>query len=241
MPQQHAAPRNACWQPVSKSIIGLGLWRYLVGVDGSPVGCCPPGLVELPGALALCGLMVVRASGGGCSWPRRMSAPLPFADLIVLVATFFNFLPSNIGGDVVRDRHRRGKVRKRWPRRCALDRCLGLLGLDAVAALGATAAGSRLANNGRSGRPSGLVSNGGPGGAGGVQSPLLRPGLSPLRPFIRNGSTSASHVDGVLTRFAAAPGTRRVLRGCDRRAGRAGRLHLASAGLRVPIGFSELA
>jgi uncharacterized membrane protein YbhN (UPF0104 family) len=64
-----------------------------------------------------------------------------------LVATFFNnFLPSNIGGDVVRIRDTAGPARSKTIATTVvlLDRGLGLMGLVLVAALGATAtAGTR--------------------------------------------------------------------------------------------------
>src|SRR4029453_8859370 len=78
---------------------------------------------------------------------------LPFRSLTTsfLVATFFNnFLPSNIGGDVVRGPHTPPALgaKTNAATNVLLDRCLGLLGLVLVAALGATVAGSRLANGG---------------------------------------------------------------------------------------------
>src|SRR5215203_1602332 len=63
-----------------------------------------------------------------------------------LVATFFNnFLPSNIGGDVIRirDTARAAGSRTLATTVVLLDRGLGLLGLVFVAALGASLAASR--------------------------------------------------------------------------------------------------
>jgi uncharacterized membrane protein YbhN (UPF0104 family) len=64
-----------------------------------------------------------------------------------LIATFFNnFLPSNIGGDVVRIRDTAGPARSKTLATTVVlvDRGLGLMGLVLVAALGATAtAGAR--------------------------------------------------------------------------------------------------
>jgi len=60
-----------------------------------------------------------------------------------LVATFFNnFLPSNIGGDVVRIRDTAGPARSRTLAATVvlIDRGIGLMGLVLVAAMGATAA-----------------------------------------------------------------------------------------------------
>jgi uncharacterized protein (TIRG00374 family) len=64
----------------------------------------------------------------------------------ILVAMFFNnFLPSNIGGDVVRirDTARRAGSKTLATTVVLLDRGLGLLGLVFVAAIGATAAARR--------------------------------------------------------------------------------------------------
>jgi uncharacterized protein (TIRG00374 family) len=61
-----------------------------------------------------------------------------------LVATFFNnFLPSNIGGDVIRVRDTAGPARSLTLATTIvlIDRGIGLLGLGLVAAIGATAAG----------------------------------------------------------------------------------------------------
>ena len=71
-----------------------------------------------------------------------------------LVATFFNnFLPSNIGGDVVRVRDTSGPANSRTLAATVVlvDRGLGLLALVLVAALGATASQSACAAGHRSG------------------------------------------------------------------------------------------
>ena len=60
-----------------------------------------------------------------------------------LVATFFNnFLPSNIGGDVIRIRDTAGPAESRTLAATVvlIDRGIGLMGLVLVAAMGATAA-----------------------------------------------------------------------------------------------------
>ena len=60
-----------------------------------------------------------------------------------LVALFFNnFLPSNIGGDVIRIRDTAGPARSKTVATIVVltDRVIGLMGLVLVAALGATAA-----------------------------------------------------------------------------------------------------
>lgn len=63
-----------------------------------------------------------------------------------LVATFFNnFLPSNIGGDVIRVRDTAAAARSKTLATTVvlIDRGIGLLGLVLVAAVGATAAGGK--------------------------------------------------------------------------------------------------
>ena len=77
---------------------------------------------------------------------------LPFRRLTssFLVATFFNnFLPSNIGGDVVRVADTRAAAGSKTLATTVvlIDRAIGLLGLVLVAAIGATA-GPRLLNSG---------------------------------------------------------------------------------------------
>jgi uncharacterized membrane protein YbhN (UPF0104 family) len=71
--------------------------------------------------------------------------PFPSRTLLssYLVATFFNnFLPSNIGGDVVRIRDTAGRMGSKTLATTVIliDRGIGLIGLVLVAALGATAA-----------------------------------------------------------------------------------------------------
>jgi uncharacterized protein (TIRG00374 family) len=81
-------------------------------------------------------------------WQRLLDAQhvhLGFASLTgsYLVATFFNnFLPSNIGGDVIRirDTSQAAGSRTRAATIVLLDRVIGLIGLIFVAALGATIA-----------------------------------------------------------------------------------------------------
>ena len=83
---------------------------------------------------------------------RRTGDPLPFRRLTssFLVATFFNnFLPSNIGGDVVRVADTRAAAGSKTLATTIvlIDRGIGLLGLVLMAAVGATA-GPRLLSAG---------------------------------------------------------------------------------------------
>ena len=106
----------------------------------------------LGAALGLYGLMVVASAW---RWGLLLTAQnirLPFRTLTssFLVATFFNnFLPSNIGGDVVRvaDTAPAAGSKTLATTVVLLDRGIGLLGLVLIAAIGATTT-SRLADGG---------------------------------------------------------------------------------------------
>ena len=75
---------------------------------------------------------------------QNVEVPAPVLFSSYLVAIFFNnFLPSNIGGDVVRVRDTAGKAGSKTLATTVIlvDRVFGLLGLALVAALGATIVG----------------------------------------------------------------------------------------------------
>lgn len=129
-----------------------------------------------------------------------------------LVATFFNnFLPSNIGGDVVRvaDTARPAGSKTVAALIVMADRGIGLLGLLAVAALGASLA-ERLPGTGMVG-PSVLWLALTIGIGGGVFL-LSRPALLPriLRPFGRLHpewvGERLDQLEGLLERIQASPG-----------------------------------
>ena len=205
----------------------------------------------LIGALALYGVMVIASSW---RWGLLLAAQdirLPFRSLAssFLVATFFNnFLPSNIGGDVVRvtDTARAAGSKTLAATIVLLDRALGLLGLALVAALGATA-GSRLSSSGPV--PPALLWAGFSVAAAMALPALFRPHLfarllQPLRRFHPQWvDERLSRLTKALARFAESP---RALLGCF-----AGAIvvqavligfYLAIAhSLRIPIGFAELA
>ena len=205
----------------------------------------------LLGALALYGLMVAASTWRWGVLLAAQNVRLPFRSLTTsfLVATFFNnFLPSNIGGDVVRvtDTAAATGSKTMAATIVLLDRCLGLLGLVLVAALGATAAvrGWRTAARSGRGPVDWFRGGGGPAAPGGLQAALLRPGPEPaagLSPGV--GRRAPCEADG-----GADPirGGARCTRGCF-----AGAIvvqavlvgfYLAIAhSLRIPIGFSELA
>jgi glycosyltransferase 2 family protein len=129
-----------------------------------------------------------------------------------LVATFFNnFLPSNIGGDVIRirDTARQAGSKTLATTVVLMDRGLGLLGLLAIAALGSTIAG------GIGGRPPVLASLLWLALAAGLAASaaaVLLPGgvarlLSPLRLIHQEWvGERIGRLTGALTKFRNAPG-----------------------------------
>ena len=99
--------------------------------------------IWLAGALALYGLMVLASAWRWGLLLMAQDVRLPFWRLTssFLVATFFNnFLPSNIGGDVVRvaDTAPAAGSKTLATTVVLLDRGIGLLGLVLIAALGAS-------------------------------------------------------------------------------------------------------
>ena len=106
---------------------------------------------SLPWVVAALSLYLASMIVATWRWKLLLDAQgMPFASRTLfssyLVATFFNnFLPSNIGGDVVRIRDTAGKMGSKTLAATVIliDRGIGLIGLVLVAALGATvAAGS---------------------------------------------------------------------------------------------------
>jgi hypothetical protein len=129
-----------------------------------------------------------------------------------LVATFFNnFLPSNIGGDVIRIRDTAGQAGSKTLATTVvlMDRGLGLLGLLSVAAVGSSVA-SRIG-----GRPPVVASMLWLALAGGLAASaaaVLLPGgvarlLSPLRLIHQEWvGERIGRLTGALTKFRNAPG-----------------------------------
>ena len=205
----------------------------------------------LVGALALYGVMVLASAW---RWGLLLTAQdvrLPFRTLTssFLVATFFNnFLPSNIGGDVIRiaDTAPAAGSKTLATTVVLLDRGLGLLGLVFIAALGASA-GSKFAGGGPV-APAMLWA--GFGAAAALATPaLFRPRtfarlLQPLRSFHPEWvDTRLARLTSALSRFGQAPG---ALLGCFLGALLVQTIlvgfYLAIAySLSIPIGFSELA
>lgn len=234
---------------VSIALLGILLSRVDVGRLIAAAGTAS--IPWLAGALALYGLMVLASAW---RWGLLLAAQgirLPFRALTssFLVATFFNnFLPSNIGGDVVRvaDTAPAAGSKTLATTVVLLDRGLGLLGLVLVAAIGATM-GTGLTREGPV-SPLLLWLGLGAGAAVAILA-LLRPDvlgrlLQPLRRLHPEWvDERLARLTGGLARFGQAPGS---LAACF-----AGAVvvqavlvgfYLAIAyGLRIPIGFSELA
>jgi len=205
----------------------------------------------LVGALALYTVMVLASAW---RWGVLLSAQnirVPFKTLTssFLVATFFNnFLPSNIGGDVVRvaDTAPAAGGKTLATTVVLLDRGLGLLGLVLIAAIGATA-GSRLLDGGP---VAPVVLWGGFCAAALLATPaLFRPHafarlFHPLRTLHPTWvDARLSRLTTVLSRFGETPGAlatcfmgavivQTVLVG----------FYVAIAhSMRIPVGFAELA
>ena len=255
---QPDAPRvsrtRALLVPLVKVAVSLGLLAVLFSrIDAGRLWTAAKhaSSVWLAGALALYGLMVLASAW---RWGLLLTAQdvrLPFRSLTssFLVATFFNnFLPSNIGGDVVRvtDTAPAAGSKTLAATVVLLDRGLGLLGLVLVAAIGATRAFGLTGG----GPIAPLMLWAGFGIAAAVAAPaLLRPHaftrmLQPLR------ALHPEWVDGrlakltsALGRFSEAPG---VLAGCFAgavvvQAVLVGFYVAIAHSLHIPIGFAELA
>ena len=145
---------------------------------------------------------------------QQVEITLPSLLGTFLISTYFNnFLPSNIGGDVVRitDTARVANSKTLATIVVLMDRVLGLIALALVAALGATAIGS-LRHTAAPIWPVWLWA-GFAGGAAATTAGLLAPELlgrllTPLTVFHPEWvGDRISTFTGVLTRFAAAPGT----------------------------------
>jgi glycosyltransferase 2 family protein len=257
MPVRSSSPRSrgrAILIPLVKVVVSVGLLTLLFSrVDTQRLFAAArqASAPWLMGALALYTLMVLASA-----WRWRVllvaqNIRLPFRTLTssFLVATFFNnFLPSNIGGDVIRvaDTAPAAGSKTLATTVVLLDRGLGLLGLVLIAAIGATA-GSRLANGGP---VAPVLLWGGFLAAAVVALPaLLMPHafarlLHPLRALHPTWvDERLARLTSALARFGRAPG---ALAACF-----AGAVvvqavlvgfYLAIAySLRIPIGFTELA
>jgi uncharacterized protein (TIRG00374 family) len=235
---------------VSAVLIGVLLSRIDVAQLWATARTAAP--AWLAAALGLYLLMILASAW---RWGLLLEAQgiiLRFRTLMssFLVATFFNnFLPSNIGGDVVRitDTAPAAGSKTLATTVVLIDRAIGLLGLGLLAALGATAV-PRLVNEG------GVI---GPSllwvgflvavflAAGAVLMPQALPQV--LRPVRRLHpewvDERLARLSGALARFGEAPG---ALVGCFAGAVAVQAVLVAfylaiARSMAIPIGFSELA
>jgi uncharacterized protein (TIRG00374 family) len=133
--------------PLLKLVVSVGLiWMLLSRIDGARLlGMARTAAPSWLLVSMLIYLIMILASAW--RWGVLLNAQrirLPFRTLTssFLVATFFNnFLPSNIGGDVVRiaDTARTAGSKTLATTVVLIDRGIGLLGLILIAALGASA------------------------------------------------------------------------------------------------------
>jgi uncharacterized protein (TIRG00374 family) len=207
----------------AKIVISAGLlWLLLARVDLARLWETARGasMPWLAAALALYFAMVLVSAW---RWGLLLAAQhvrVPFGTLTgsFLVATFFNnFLPSNIGGDVVRvsDTARAAGSKTLAATVVLVDRGIGLLGLVFIAALGATLASGDARALGPLGP--GLLWTVLAAGLG-VSAPMVllpRAVGRALRPLQRLHhdwvSTRIERLTSALGRFGAAPG---ALAGC---------------------------
>ena len=134
-----------------KLVVSLGLLAWLLSrTDLRGLAAQVQG-ASLPWVLTALALYLASLLVATWRWRLLLDAqgmPFPSSTLFssYLVATFFNnFLPSNIGGDVIRIRDPAGRMGSKTLAATVIliDRGIGLIGLVLVAALGATvAAGS---------------------------------------------------------------------------------------------------
>jgi glycosyltransferase 2 family protein len=207
----------------------------------------------LVGALALYYLMITVSVWRWGLLLRAQGLDLPFRRLSAsfLVATFFNnFLPSNIGGDVIRIADTAPAARSKTLATTVviIDRGIGLLGLVLIAALGASAA-ARFRPSDLGPVNAGMLWAGFAAAAVAATPALLAPEtflrlLHPLRLLhIEWIDKRLERLTITLTRFRETPA---ALAGCFAGAvvvqGVLVAFYVAIAhSMRIPIGFAELA
>jgi uncharacterized protein (TIRG00374 family) len=216
-PQHHLGRHAVIWSV--KIVVSVGLLYWLFSkVDAAEVWAIVR-TASVPWLGSALGLYLLMLLVSAWRWGQLLDAQhieVSFGTLTssYLVATFFNnFLPSNIGGDVIRIRD---TVRPAGSRTLAatvvlLDRGIGLLGLIFVAAVGATIAARRSARMGPVGP--GLLWLALAAGIAIVAPALLRPRavgriLSPLRALHQEWFTARiERLTAALGRFGAVPQT----------------------------------
>jgi uncharacterized membrane protein YbhN (UPF0104 family) len=242
--------------PVLKTLVSLALlWVLFTRVDVARLWdvARTASVAWLLGALGLYLLMVLTSAWRWGLLLDAQSLRFPFRTLTAsfLVATFFNnFLPSNIGGDVIRiaDTARAAGSKTLATTVVLIDRGIGLLGLVLMAAIGATAG------------PQAFGSSGGGVGAGmlwagfGLAAMIATPALlmpqvlarilQPLRVVHPEWvDARLERLTATLARFRETPAS---LAGCFVGAVFVQTLlvafYLAIAhSMRIPVGFAELA
>lgn len=260
MPNPSDAPEGARPRafiaPVLKAVVSIALlWILFARVDvgrlWSVARTAAP--AWLAAALALYLLMVLTSAWRWGLLLRAQGLRFSFGTLTssFLVATFFNnFLPSNIGGDVVRiaDTAPAAGSKTLATTVVLIDRGIGLLGLVLMAALGATAGPRTFSASGGGVGPGMLWA--GFGLAAMIATPaLLMPQglarmLKPLR-FLHPEwvDERIARLTTALARFRESPES---LAGCFAGAVAVQTLlvafYLAIAhSMRIPVGFAELA
>jgi uncharacterized protein (TIRG00374 family) len=205
----------------------------------------------LGAALALYLMMILVSAWRWGLLLNAQNIRLPFTKLTssFLVATFFNnFLPSNIGGDVIRvaDTAPAAGSRTLATTVVLIDRGIGLLGLVLIAALGATA-GHRL--GAESGVSPGILWAGF-GAAAMLATPaLVAPDkfmrlLKPLR--VLNPAWVDERIGRMTNALARFRDSREALAGCFLGAVAVQAVLVAfylavAVSMRIPVGFAELA
>ncbi len=200
-----------------KLIVSIGLLAFLFSrMDLQHLGSylSQASLGWLATALAFYGLMVLVSTWRWQLLLRAQHIDLPASRLLnsYLVATFFNnFLPSNIGGDVIRIRDTVSQAGSKTLATTIvlMDRGLGLLGLLLVGAVGSSA----VTAPGLGVRLSALLWLVFIGGAIVAVPMVLAPGsigrlLSPLRVFHQQWvDERIARFTGALAKFGRAPGS----------------------------------
>jgi len=222
MAENPAAPGHGPWRPILtwtlKIVVSGGLLYLLLRrVDVAQLWQTArnASLPWLAGALAIYFVMILLSAWRWDLLLRAQHVELPFGTLTnsFLVATFFNnFLPSNIGGDVVRvtDTARAAGSKTLATSIVLLDRGLGLLGLLSVAAIGASAAARASASFGPLGP--GLIWIALIAGTGATGLAIMRPGLvgrllAPLRMIHQDWvGERIERLVAALSKFRAEPG-----------------------------------
>ena len=230
------------------------LWVLFSRVDFARLWSIARG-ASVPWLFGALGLYLAMILASAWRWGLLLRAQhihLPFSRLTssFLVATFFNnFLPSNIGGDVIRiaDTAPAAGSKTLATTVVLIDRGIGLLGLVLVAAIGASA-GPRLIDAGP-GVGAGMLWAGFIGATLVATPALLVPDalprlLQPLR-FIHPEwiDERLSRLGGALTRFRETPA---ALAGCFAgalvvQAVLVGFYWAIARSMNIPIGFASLA